>query len=66
MMDIVIVIVIGLVLCVAMVALVRKIKREMAIRKAFHAIKKIREYRNRTSDIPQGCVIYGVKNSKYF
>ncbi len=62
MMDIVI----GLVLCVAMVALVRQIKREMAIRKAFRAIKKIREYRNRTSDIPQGCVIYGVKNSKYF
>lgn len=62
MMDIVI----GLVLCVTMVALVRQIKREMAIRKAFRAIKKIREYRNRTSDIPQGCVIYGVKNSKYF
>ena len=57
MMDIVI----GLVFCIAMVALVRQIKREMAIRKAFRAIKKIREYRNRTSDIPQGCVIYGVK-----
>lgn len=62
MMDIIIV----LMLCVAMVALVRQVKREMAIRKAFNTIKKIQEYRNRTSDIPQGCVIYGVKNSKYF
>lgn len=38
---------------VAIVAISRRIKRELAIRKALNAIKKIREYRNRTCYMSQ-------------
>lgn len=49
-------------LTVVVVVISRRIKRELAIRKAISAVKKIHEYRNRTGDVSQSYIEYSVKN----